>query len=282
MRNFLFVPGNSPKMLTSANFLGSDAVVIDLEDAVAPNEKDAARILVRNAIRALTYQVKFGVRINGLDTCYWQKDLEEILPLEPEFIMLPKTANAESIRTLEQAMRQLESEHGLPSKARIIALIETAEGVENAYAIAKAGSRMEGLFLGAEDLTANLCAVRSKDSTEIQYSRGRLVSAARAAGIDVYDTPFTDVEDMEGLEKDARFARQLGFTGKASINPRHIEGINRAFSPSDAEIAYSKEVLDCIRKAEQEGRGAASLHGKMIDAPIVARAKYILKLAQAC
>lgn len=279
MRNFLFVPGNSPKMLSSADFLGSDAVVIDLEDAVAPTEKDAARILVRNAIQTLQYQVRFGIRINGLDTCYWQKDLAELLPLEPAFIMLPKTVGAESIHTLQRAMEELESQHAQQGQTKIIALIETAEGVENAYAIARASSRVEGLFLGAEDLTANLCAVRSKDGSEIFYSRGRLVSAARAAGIGVYDTPFTDVEDLEGLEMDARFARQMGFTGKSAINPRHIEGINRAFTPSEEEIAYSREVLDCIEEAEREGRGAVSLHGKMIDAPIVARARYVLKLA---
>jgi len=279
MRNILFVPGNSTKMLTSANFLGSDAVVMDLEDAVAPNEKDAARLLVRNAIRALHYQVKLGVRINALDTCYWQQDLKEILPLAPDFIMLPKTADVDSIHVLEQEVAKLEKQYGMEKEVKFIALLETAKGVENAYAIARASKRVEALFLGAEDLTANLCAVRTKESSEILYSRCRLVSAARAAGIDVYDTPFTDVEDICGLEKDARLARQLGFTGKASINPRHIEGINRAFSPSEEEIAYSREVLEIIEKAEREGHGAVSLRGKMIDAPIMARAKYILKLA---
>lgn len=282
MRNFLFVPGNSPQMLSSANFLGSDAVVIDLEDAVAPNEKDAARLLVRNAIGSLNYKVRLGVRINALDTPFWQKDLEVILPLAPDFIMLPKTADASSINRLETAMAAIEAAHGVSGPVKIIALLETAEGIENAYAIAKSSPRLEALFLGAEDLTANLCAKRTKEGSEILYSRCRLLSAARAAGIDAYDTPFTDVEDICGMEKDARFARQLGFTGKASINPRHIEGINRAFSPSEEEIAYSREVLEIIERAEREGQGAVSLRGKMIDAPIVARAKYILKLAGIC
>lgn len=279
MRNFLFVPGNSPKMLSSANFLGSDAVVIDLEDAVAPGDKDAARLLVRNAIRALDYQVKLGVRINSLDTPYWEKDLQVILPLQPDFIMLPKTANRESIAILADAMIAIEKQCGM-EPVKIIALLETAEGIENAYAIAKANPRVEALFLGAEDLTANLCAIRTKDSREILYSRSRLVNAARAAGVDAYDTPFTDVDDLEGLEADGRFARQLGFTGKASINPRHIEGINKAFTPTEAEIAYAQEVLENIEKAEREGLGAVALHGKMIDAPIVARAKYVLATAQ--
>lgn len=279
MRNFLFVPGNSPKMLSSANFLGSDAIVIDLEDAVPPTEKDAARILARNAILALKYRVRLGVRINALDTTYWRDDLRELLPLGPAFIMLPKTADADSIHTLLEAMTELEDQMGIPVYTSIIALLETAEGIENAYAIAKASQRVEALFLGAEDLTANLCAVRTKGGEEISYSRSRIVCAARAAGIDAYDTPFTDVEDIEGLRVDARFARQCGFTGKASINPRHIGEINNAFSPSETEIAYSEEVLAIIKAAAQEGKGAVSLHGKMIDPPIVARARYVLKLA---
>lgn len=279
MRNFLFVPGNSPKMLSSAGFLGSDAIVIDLEDAIPLTEKDAARILARNAILALKYEVRLGVRINSLDTAWWQDDLRELLPLGPDFIMLPKTADAASIHTLAEAMAALESEQKLPAKTTIIALLETAMGIENAFAIAKASPRVEALFLGAEDLTADLCAVRTKSGEEILYSRGRIVSAARAAGVDAYDTPFTDVEDTEGLRADARLARQCGFTGKAAINPRHIEEINRAFSPSEAEVAYSGEVLAAIEAAAREGKGAVSLHGKMIDPPIVARARYVLRLA---
>lgn len=280
MRNFLFVPGNSPKMLSSANFLGSDAIVIDLEDAVPLAEKDAARILVRYAIQALHYKIQLGIRINALDTPFWQADLKELLPLGPDFIMLPKTCKASSIHTLENAMNELEKQYHPKKKAGIIALLETAEGIENAYSIAEASSRVIALFLGAEDLTANLCANRTKEGREIFYSRSRVVCAARAAGIDSYDTPFTDVDDLAGLAEDARLARQLGFTGKASINPRHIEIINENFSPSQEEIDYAKEILSAIEEAKAKGSGAVSLHGKMVDAPVVVRAQYILKLAE--
>ncbi len=199
MRNFLFIPGNSPKMLTSADFLGSDAIVIDLEDAVAPGEKDAARLLVRNAIQTLRYRVRLGIRINALGTPYWKKDLETLLPLEPDFIMLPKTTCAEDVHTVAAAMEQLEQAHRMDKPVRLIALLETARGIENACEIAAAGNRVEALFLGAEDLTADLCAVRTKRGGEILYSRGKIVSAARAAGIEVYDTPFTDVENSAGM-----------------------------------------------------------------------------------
>lgn len=277
MRNFLFVPGNSPKMLSAADHLGGDAIVIDLEDAVAQTEKDAARRLTRGAMAALRYKTPVGVRINALDTPHWQADLTAVLPLRPAFILLPKAGRAGEVRQLAAAMDGLE-----PSGASvgIFALLETAEGIEHAYEIAGASPRVRALMLGAEDLTADLCAVRTKQGTEILYSRGRVVCAAHAAGVDAYDTPFTDLEDLEGLAADARLARQLGFTGKAAINPRHIETINEAFSPSESERAWADEVLAAAEAAAREGRGAVSLHGKMIDPPIIARARYIAALAK--
>ena len=163
--------------------------------------------------------------------------------------------------------------------SRILALLETALGVENAYAIAAASPRMMGLFLGAEDLTADLRCRRTKESGEILYARGRLVCAARAAGIEVYDTPFTDVRDLEGLEVDAAFAKGLGFSGKACISPAHIATVNRVFSPSQAEIDYARDVFAAIEEAKRQGKGAISLRGKMIDAPIVQRARLVLEAA---
>ena len=140
---------------------------------------------------------------------------------------------------------------------------------------------MKALFLGAEDLSADLRARRTKEGREIAYSRGRILHAARAAGVDAYDTPFTDVNDDEGMEADAALARDLGFTGKAAISPRHIEAINRAFSPSEKEIEYAREVLEAIEEGRRQGKGAVSLHGKMIDKPIVDRAKRVLEMAEA-
>jgi len=135
--------------------------------------------------------------------------------------------------------------------------------------------------LGAEDLTADLQCKRTKESTEIFYARTRLVVAARAAGVDVYDTPFTDVNDDEGIVKDASFAKSLGFTGKASISPRHVEVINSVFSPTQKDVDYAYEVMEAIALAEEQGRGAIALHGKMIDAPIVARARQTIAMAEA-
>ena len=282
-RSMLFLPGNNPNMLINGNCLGSDAVIFDLEDAVAPAEKDAARILVRNTMRYLDFRgCETIVRINSIDTPYWQMDLDTVLPCQPNLILLPKTGSAADVLAADTYMTALEEKLGLaPNTVGLMPLIETAMGVENAYRIASATNRVQALFLGAEDLTADLQCKRTKESREIEYARTRLVVAARAAGVDVYDTPFTDVNDDEGILKDATVAKALGFTGKASISPRHVEIINEVFSPTQKDINYAYEVMDAIALAKSQGKGAIALHGKMIDAPIVARAQQTIAMAKA-
>ena len=282
-RSMLFLPGNAPKMIINGNYLGSDAVIFDLEDAVAPDQKDAARLLVRNVLGALEFdRVETIVRINSIDTPYWQKDLEAIVPCRPNIIMLPKTGTARDVEVVDDYLTALEERLGMEAgTVRLMPLIETALGIENAYFIASARKRVVALFLGAEDLTADLRCKRTKEGREIDYARSRMVNAARAAGVDVYDTPFTDVNDDEGILADAAYAKSLGFTGKASISPRHITAINTVFSPTKADIAYAYEVMDAIAEAKAQGKGAIALRGKMIDAPIVARAQQTIEAAQA-
>ena len=210
-----------------------------------------------------------------------EKDLDEIIPLKPHMIMPPKISCAKDVQIIADYMKTVERRYSVEKEISIIPLIETALGVENAFEIAKSTDRVKAIFLGAEDLTADLRCKRTKKGDEIFYSRGRIVTAARAASIDAYDTPFTDVEDEEGLREDAEFAKGLGFTGKASISPRHVMTINEVFSPTVEEIEYAKEVMDIIRIAKEQGKGAISLHGKMIDAPIVERARQTLEMAKA-
>ena len=282
-RSMLFLPGNTPNIIVNGDALGADNVILDLEDAVAPDQKDAARILVRSAIKAIGFKnVELTVRINSLDTPYWRDDLEEIVPLAPDLIMPTKVNGADDVLTLDAAISEIEAKSGLANgTVKLIPLIETAKGLENAAAIAAACPRVAAIFLGAEDLTADLRCPRTKEGTEIFYARSRMVSAARAAGVDVYDTPFTDVNDDEGIVKDAQFARSMGFTGKACISPRHVRAVNEAFSPTQKEINYAYEVLEAIRQAKEQGRGAISLHGKMIDKPIVTRAEQTIAMAEA-
>lgn len=281
-RSMLFLPGNTPNMLVNGAFLGADAVILDLEDAVAPSEKDAARVLVRNTIRYMDFRgCEVIVRINAVDSDFWQADLDEILPQKPDLILLPKSSSAQDVLAADAYIGQKEAALGFaPNTVRLMPLIETALGVENAFSIASACPRVAALFLGAEDLTADLRCQRTKAGREIEYARTRLVVAARAANVDVYDTPFTDVNDDEGIQTDAAYAKALGFTGKASISPRHVEVINRVFSPTQKEIDYAYEVMDAIRLAKEQGRGAIALRGKMIDAPIVARAEQTIAAAR--
>ena len=275
-RSMLFLPGNNPNMLINGNCLGSDAVIFDLEDAVAPDQKDAARILVRNTLRYMAFRgCERIVRINSIGTPYWKEDLKALLPYKPDLILLPKTESAQDILTIDAYMTELGSEVG------VMALIETALGVENAFQIASSSKRLKALFLGAEDLTADLRCKRTKEGREIEYARHRLVVAARAAGVDVYDTPFTDVNDDEGIVTDATYAKALGFTGKASISPRHVEVINSVFSPTQKDVDYAYEVMEAIALAKAQGKGAISLYGKMIDAPIVTRAEQTIAMANA-
>lgn len=280
-RSMLFFPGNSANMLLNADFLGADSMILDLEDAVAPTEKDSARILVRNAIRDLGFTHEVIVRINPIDSPYWQKDLAYIVPVKPDMIMPTKVSGAEDVKIISAAIAAEEEKAGIEKgTVKLIPLIETALGVEKAFEIASSDPRVTAIFLGAEDLTADLQCKRTKEGKEIFYARSRMVMAARAAGIDVYDTPWTDVEDYDGLIEDAAFAKSLGFSGKSSISPRHVRFINEIFSPTDEEIQYAKDVFETIEKAKAEGKGVVSLRGKMIDAPIVSRAEQVLKAAE--
>lgn len=279
-RTMLFIPGDNPGMLLNGGVLGADSIIFDLEDAVSLTEKDSARILVRNALKNLDYgKTEVIVRINALNTDYWKKDLDQIIPALPDVIMPPKIERAKDIEKICEYISKIEKDMGIEDKTiKIIPIIETSLGIENSFQIGQASPRLEALFLGAEDLTANIGAKRTKSGDEIFYSRSRIVIAAKASEIQAIDTPYTDIDDEEGLKKDAQFAKDMGFDGKASISPRHVETINKVFTPSEEEIEFAKEVIEAINRAEEEGRGVISMKGQMIDAPIVNRANHVLEI----
>lgn len=277
-RTMLFMPGNNPGMLQNGGIFGADAIILDLEDAVAPQEKDAARLLVAEALRTIDYRTSEKVvRINPLDT-FARQDIKAIVPCGPDAILVPKVECPDDIRQAAQLVAAAETPGQAPVK--LIALLETPSGIAEAYPIARADKRVAGLAFGAEDYTAALGAKRTKEGTEIFSARTMVVNSAAAAGIQSIDTPFTDVNDREGLLADAALAKQLGFKGKLAINPRQIDDIHRVFDPTAQEIDWARRVIKAIRKAGAEGSGVASLDGKMVDAPIVARAERILQLAR--
>lgn len=278
-RSLLFVPGNNPGMVQNAGVLGADTVILDLEDAVAPSEKDAARVLLAQALKTVDYgNCEIAIRINSLDS-FAQEDLAMLVPLSPNAIMVPKVNTADDIKQVAQWLQQYEVAGG--RCVEIIALIETPVGIANCMQIAAAHERLTALAFGAEDYTAGLGAQRTKEGQEILTARCLLANAAAAYSIQALDTPFTDVNDDEGLKKDVALSRQLGFKGKLSINPRHIEAIHEGFTPTAREINWARRVLEIIKEAEEQGAGVVALDGKMIDKPIVDRAKHLLQTAEA-
>ncbi len=277
-RTMLFMPGNNPGMLQNGGVFGADAIILDLEDAVAPLEKDAARLLVSKALKTVDYaNSEKVVRINPLDT-FGRQDIPAIVPCRPDAILVPKVEKAEDIHEVVRLVAAAEQPGQTPVK--LIALLETPSGIAESYQIAKADERVVALAFGAEDYTASLGAKRTKEGTEIFSARTTVVNSAAAAGIQSIDTPFTDVNDREGLIADTDLAKRLGFKGKLAINPRQVDDIHSVFNPTERDIDWAQRVLRAIRKAEAEGSGVASLDGKMVDAPIVARAERILFLAR--
>lgn len=271
-RSILFIPGNNPGMLQNADILGADALFVDLEDAVALGEKDTARTLVKEYLNTFKPETDIFVRINPSDSPYFYRDLESLKDEDIKGILLPK-ASIESMKNLDSFIE----ENNLDFE--IIALIETAMGLENSFQILKQSQRIIGMFLGAEDLTLDLGAKRTKDSKEIDYARSRIIAVSKAMGVQAIDTPFTDTDDISGLRKDVYYAKDLGMTGKAVISPRHVKIVNDLFSPSDADIEYAHRVVEGVKSANEKGLGAFSIEGKMIDKPIIMRSLNTLKLS---
>ncbi len=272
----LFVPGNNPAMVQNAGILGANTIIFDLEDAVAQDEKDSARQLLKNAFRQINYiNCEKTVRINSLDTPFWEEDLIALATSTVDGLVIPKAEKAEDIETVVSVLQKIAPQNNI----YLIPLIETALGVENVFEIIKASSKIKAVFFGAEDYTANTGAKRTKEGKEIFYARNKIVNAAAACMVEAIDTPFTDVNDIEGLEKDILLAKDLGFSGKASISPSHCSIIQNLFYPDEKEIQYAKSVLEVVKSATEEGKGVISLNGKMIDKPIVMRALKVLKSA---
>lgn len=278
----MFIPGNNPGMMQDAYIYGPDSIMLDLEDSVTMAEKDAARLLVYNALKTVDYgNIERVVRINPLSTPYGKKDVEAVVKGGVDVIRMPKTETADEVRELEAEILKVEEEIGCVGRTQIMAAIESALGIVNAYQIASASSRMMGIALGAEDYTANLKTMRSNEGIELQLARETIVVAARAAGISCFDTVFSNLEDMEIFRKEVEFIKTLGFDGKSIINPRQIDVVNEVFTPTEKEIAKAQTIIAAIKEARQRGSGVISVNGKMVDRPVVIRAERIIALAVA-
>ena len=281
-RTMMFVPGANAAMLRDAPLYGADSIMFDLEDAVSLKEKDSDRVLVHSALKTFDYgNIEIVVRINALDAG-GAEDIEAMVLAGVDVIRLPKTETAQDIIDVEAVITEVEQQNDIPvGTTKMMAAIESAEGVLNAPAIAKSSTRLIGIALGAEDYVTNMKTRRHPDGQELFFARSMILHAARAAGIAAIDTVYSDVDNTEGFEAEVRLIKQLGFDGKSVINPRQIPLVNTIYAPTEKEIQNAKEVIWGIREAEAKGSGVISVNGKMVDKPIVERAERVIALALA-
>ncbi len=281
----MFVPGNNPGMMADAHIYGPDSIMLDLEDSVTMAEKDAARLLVYNALKTIDYgDTEMVVRINPLNTPYGKKDVEAVVKAGVDVIRMPKTETADEVREVEEEILKWETELGCVGRTKIMAAIESALGIVNAYPIATASKRMMGIALGAEDYCANLKTQRTQGDNpnfgiELLQARQMIVVAARAAGIDALDTVYSNLNDMDTFRREVELIKALGFDGKSIINPRQIEIINEVFAPKEKDIEKALKILAAIKEAEAKGSGVIAVNGKMVDKPVVIRAQHTIDLA---
>ena len=283
-RSMLFVPGDNAGMLSTSFVYRPDSIMFDLEDAVSPREKDSARLMVYQALQHPAYRdIETVVRINGVDTEFWQKDLEAAIRGGVDIVRLPKTENAREIHELEAHVARIEKACGRPvGDTKLMAAIESASGVVNAVAIASASPRMVAIAIAGFDYLVDMHTRRSDGwEPELFYARASVLHAARAAHIDAFDVVYGNVNDDEGFLREVKIAKQLGFNGKSLIHPKQIEILHKAYAPSEEEVNHAKRVLAAAEEAHRKGLGVVSLDGKMIDPPVIDEAQMTLQMAAA-
>jgi len=279
-RSRLYVPGSEPKYFVNAALHGPDAIILDLEDSVHLSEKDAARLLVRNALRAVDFlRCERMVRINQLPLGL--EDLDEIVPESPDLVLIPKVENPSQVIEANARIAEIKADYGITRPIWIMPILESALGIENAFAIAKASDTIVALTIGLEDYTADLGVAKTSSGAESLYARQRIVNAAHAAGVQAIDSVYGDVGDMEGLRAWGLNSRALGFEGMGCVHPLQIPVIHDAFAPTAAEIERARKVVAAYDEAQQKGLGVISLGSKMIDPPVVQRALKLMARAQA-
>lgn len=281
-RTMMFVPGNSPKMINSADIYGADSLMFDVEDAIAITEKDTARHLVANALKTLKFHSETVVRINHpTQTPFGMDDLKVILPSKPDMIRLPKVEDVSEVQLVTDEIEKVEKENGWPEGTiNIIGAIESVKGLYNVREICQQ-PRLIAIALGAEDFIANLKTQRTKTGIELYYARSQILMAARDAEIQCMDTVFSDVKDMEGFEREVTNSRDMGFDGKSVIHPKQITAVHRIYTPNDKQLTHALKVLAAFEDSLKNHKGVLAVDGKMIDGPIVVRAQRIVDQAKA-
>lgn len=274
----LYLPGNSPALFINAGIHHPDGIILDLEDAVAPDKKYEARFLVRNALRSVRfYGAERMVRINqipaGLD------DLDFVIPNYVNLILVPKCENAEQIKQVNERINAIQVKNGINQPVWLMPIIESALGVLNAYQICTAAENVSAVAIGLEDFTADLGVKRTNEGTESFVARSMIVLAAKSAGIQAIDSVFSDIDDMEAMKNNVLSSKAMGFNGMGIIHPRQIKVVHEYFGPDSVEIEKAKKIVLAFDDATAKGLGVVSLGSKMIDPPVVKRALQTIELA---
>lgn len=281
-RSMLFVPGANAAMISNSFIYKPDVIMFDLEDSVALREKDAARMLVVQAIKHPFYKdIEKTVRVNPLTSEFGKADLRAVVKAGVDIVRLPKTDSAQDILDMEAEIEKIEKECNIEiGRTKMLAAIESANGILNARDITMSSKRLMGIALGAEDYVKDMKTERSPEGIELLFARSTILHAARGAGIMAFDTVYTDANNEEGFLREASLIKQLGFDGKSLINPRQIDLIHNLYAPTQKEVDFAKAVINAAEEALQKGSGVASLNGKMVDGPVIDRARLVIQRAE--
>ena len=279
----MFLNCQKPGLIKDPYIYKPDSIMLDLEDAVAEKEKDAARFSLFHALREIDYRgVERVVRINGLDSPYWREDIRCAVAGGCDSIRIPKTESAQDVHLVEEAVSAAEKEFGIPQgRTLIMAAIESARGVMRALEICEASERLFGIALSGGDYTKDLQTCITGTGIELMGARQNMVIAARAAGVQCFDTVYTNLEDMEGFRRDVETIHLMGFDGKSIINPRQIETVHEIFTPTEKDIIFAEKVVKEIDDKKAKGIGVFTVDGKMIDIAFYDGAKRTIELAKA-
>ena len=275
----LYLPGNNPGLMINAGLHSAHGIILDLEDSVAPGKKDEARILVRNALRQIDFRgAERMVRINQGEIGL--KDLRSVIPQNVNLILIPKCESADQVKQTDEWISEIRKKNKIKYNIYLMPIIENALGVENSFSIASASGNVVAIAIGLEDFTADLGVQRTFEGTESLFARSRLVVAAKAARVQPIDSVFSDVGDMQGLGQTVLKSRALGFEGMGCIHPRQIRIINEGYSPDEADIDKARKIVLAFEEASAKGLAVVALGTKMIDAPVVERARRTIDMAE--
>ena len=283
-RTMMFMNAQKPGLIKDAYIYGCDSIMLDLEDAVAENQKDAARFSLYHALKTIDYgDTEVIVRINALDTPHWQEDIRVCVAGGADGIRISKCESAEDVRTVEQAVLEAEKEFGVEEgRTLLMAALESPKGILNSYEICAASQRMFGVAISGGDFRKCMQTTPQADGVDMLAARGNMLLAARAAGVQCFDTVYTNLDDEEGFRAEVLQNKAMGFDGKSLINPKQIRFVHEVFAPTEKEIKQAEKIVRAVRENAAKGLGVFTVDGKMIDIAFLPGAERTLRLAKAC